>query len=687
MLKQTTEIHRNSQKKLRSRLYDILRRSVLVGNLFVFCIGFFIAGASLYDSCLFCGAAFVGALGSGMPAFFGLAGVFAGYIWFYGFEQSILYLGASLFVYTISFIFQYTSMSRSRLFMPLTVLLIIGMIRAYGRISVVRGSMDLIWHSCFEAFGAGLLTYIYSLSLRHETFHTPKQISLYSAFALLATVATGVSDFAILDGISPTAIAMTVFVLTLMYGDELQVYPVALMFGFVLQCGSIAREGAFLLFQLYALADVTPLKKNKLLLSTYCLGTYCIYSLSSGRIDLLIEHLLEVLLAILLFLCIPRRWYVGEKICISAGSHENAPNVFGLAELFENVCRRYPIRTVQKASPPDYQYVFDRALEAVCDSCEKRQFCWEKHGMDSASLLRKSAEHIAERGKLKTEDLPSGFRGNCIQPYSVVLAVNYELQRWKLTERILETEHMNAYYCKQQYQLFARMLQTISNGLRSESNNVVMHSPKYSAEVGFASKRKYGEPVCGDAVKYFKTPNGMLYVILSDGMGSGKDAERISSFAASVIEYGLKLFPDPSTIVELVHLTLQTMDPWATATIDLLSVDLNTGDLTFYKMGASDSYVLASNQMTTVEGNIYSAGNSMADIMQYKKISVNTEAVIVLSSDGAALEGKTALVQSLWNDRYNMKYAARKLLLSAENDVSDDKTVITVLIKKKLDSV
>lgn len=691
MLKQSTETHFDRQRENRYRLFNTIRHSALFYYISIFFIGFFVAGASYFDSCVFCGVAFVGALGSGIRSVFGLAGVFAGYLWFFGFDQSVLYLGASLFVYTISFIFQYTPMSRSGIFMPLVVSLIIGLIRAYGTINIIRGNMGLIGNYCFEALGTGLLTYLYSLSLRRNELNPPKNLSTYSCYALLAAILTRFSDLYFLTEISPAVIVAMALLLSVMRRGEIQVYPISIMLGFSLQYGNTARAGAFLVFQLYALADVTPLKKSKLLLSTYVLAVYFVQAISCGLPSVFVWQLSEILMAILLFLCLPRDRVLerikSKHVDIHNQYQENTMYISRLSELINDMSSFFPEYTEFLCSKPDLLYVFERALDKVCGSCEKRKFCREKHYYDLAFLQKKTEKQIFERGRLELDDLTNEFRKNCIQGYSVVLAINYELQRWNLSARLSETEHTNVNYCKQQYELFSRTLNAMSDHLKEISRDSVAYTPRYSAEVGFASKRKYGEGVCGDTVKFFKTHNEMLYVILSDGMGSGEDAEKISSYTVSFIERGLKLLSDPITVVELVHSILRSIDQWTTTTIDLLSVNLYTGELTFYKLGACDSYILSSDNSITVKGNVYSAGNTLVNGIPINKYQIPSEAIIVLASDGTALDKHHPALQTLWKNRDNMKYAARQLLLSAEDELSDDKTVITVWIKKKLDSV
>ena len=56
------------------------------------------------------------------------------------------------------------------------------------------------------------------------------------------------------------------------------------------------------------------------------------------------------------------------------------------------------------------------------------------------------------------------------------------------------------------------------------------------ALAGVAARRKSGETVSGDAGTYFKRPDGKLYLLLCDGMGSGPDANRESTLAIRLLE-------------------------------------------------------------------------------------------------------------------------------------------------------
>jgi hypothetical protein len=54
---------------------------------------------------------------------------------------------------------------------------------------------------------------------------------------------------------------------------------------------------------------------------------------------------------------------------------------------------------------------------------------------------------------------------------------------------------------------------------------LTMHSEKcFVAEYAAVSNTKKNEKMCGDTVCMFENPNGYFYSLISDGMGSGKEA-------------------------------------------------------------------------------------------------------------------------------------------------------------------
>ena len=176
----------------------------------------------------------------------------------------------------------------------------------------------------------------------------------------------------------------------------------------------------------------------------------------------------------------------------------------------------------------------------------------------------------------------------------------------------------------------------------------------------------------------------MLYVILSDGMGSGEEAQNYSRCAVSVLERSLRVLHDPIIAFELTHLALQSLNCWASATIDLLAVNLNSGELSFFKCGANHSYLISNNEIIPISGNAYS-GSTQFNLQEINtaKFQITTDATVIIFSDGVSLDPNDVTLQTMFRKPYNMKRTAKQILLCNKEDHYDDKTVIAISIKNR----
>ena len=91
--------------------------------------------------------------------------------------------------------------------------------------------------------------------------------------------------------------------------------------------------------------------------------------------------------------------------------------------------------------------------------------------------------------------------------------------------------------------------------------------------------KKEGEPVSGDRGTYFKTEQGVLCVLLSDGMGSGEQAAKESISAVRILERFLRSGVEPATAMKILNsvMLLKSSESWGYAAIDLMCIDLFTG--------------------------------------------------------------------------------------------------------------
>lgn len=131
-----------------------------------------------------------------------------------------------------------------------------------------------------------------------------------------------------------------------------------------------------------------------------------------------------------------------------------------------------------------------------------------------------------------------------------------------------------------------------------------------SALAGVAGRRKAGETVSGDACAWFKDDSGHLYLLLCDGMGSGREARQESELAIDLLEKFLKAgFSAENALKNLDQtFSLRLDEALGFSTVDLLVLDLFSGAGTLYKLGSAPSCLKQGGTVKLLRGKGFPAG-------------------------------------------------------------------------------
>lgn len=225
----------------------------------------------------------------------------------------------------------------------------------------------------------------------------------------------------------------------------------------------------------------------------------------------------------------------------------------------------------------------------------------------------------------------------------------------------------------------------------NEGRLLLLEAEPLSVSVGISAIKKKGEPVSGDRGTYFKTENGVLCVILSDGMGSGEEAARESIEVVRILERFLRSGVRPETAMRMLNsvMLLKNGEDWGYATVDLLCIDLFTGEACFYKYGAAPSYVRNGKQIRRVHGQSMAAGilsgdGASPDVVRMK---LKPGSLAVVASDGVLAEEDDTWLRNLlqeWKSEDTKALAAEAMKNAVKQyGCEDDMTVLAVSIEKR----
>lgn len=218
------------------------------------------------------------------------------------------------------------------------------------------------------------------------------------------------------------------------------------------------------------------------------------------------------------------------------------------------------------------------------------------------------------------------------------------------------------------------------------TNLTMCQKTKYRVENGARQISSDGGKWCGDTFDSFYDGKGKYYMILSDGMGTGKKAAADSVMCCSLCSSLLRSgFPADAILRMINSAMLVRSGEESLATLDIAVLDLYEGNVCFYKAGASFSVAMRHLKMLKIEKPSLPVG--ILREIAFEKIELNLRDgdVFVLMSDGVP---NSAV--SVWRDilksasEYDGEELADKLAktahLNSENEAPDDITVMTATV-------
>lgn len=294
-------------------------------------------------------------------------------------------------------------------------------------------------------------------------------------------------------------------------------------------------------------------------------------------------------------------------------------------ELYDTMFRTRP---TEKGENP--AVIFDRAAEQVCRNCLLTARCWQTEYSQTYNAFNDACGPMLKRGRAEAEDFPLFFSSRCLHFPDLLGAINTEVYAFRLRRQYRTRLEDMRELAEAQYE---HLGEALGDGAPPEEGEA---EPPLRCRVGTLLRPKEGETACGDQLAVF-TAGATLYMLLSDGMGSGPAAHAESAMTVRLLRSFLKagIRPRPALKTMNTALTLRCQESGAFTTIDLLALDRGTGAATLYKYGAAPSYVKKDGAVTRLDGGSLPAG--LQDARQPPEttsLSLEAGSVLVMVSDG-----------------------------------------------------
>lgn len=215
----------------------------------------------------------------------------------------------------------------------------------------------------------------------------------------------------------------------------------------------------------------------------------------------------------------------------------------------------------------------------------------------------------------------------------------------------------------------------------------VCELPRYTFEAYGASICADNSPETGDTSSVFADGTGCSYIVLSDGMGTGRSAAIESRLVVAMFKKLICSGASCGSAVRLVNsIMLAKSADEGFATLDTLRLDLDSGVMTVMKSGASATLIRRGNQVMKVTSPTFPIGIVESAELFSKDFPFDDGDIVIMFSDGIS-EGEYRFIKELLLQSGDIKAIVDEICAKAElwsgGCRRDDITVIGVKIGKR----
>lgn len=380
----------------------------------------------------------------------------------------------------------------------------------------------------------------------------------------------------------------------------------------------------------------------------FCVGAAVIPTLLGA--DYPAAYLWEALCGSALFLLLPKKLHEAPLSPVSQIPPPSPPRaqLEQSAAAFRDLYDSF-FRGTTAAPPENPSVIFDRAAEQVCRDCVLCSNCWQENYNTTYNAFNDACPAMLRRGTAQAQDFPLYFTSRCVHLQPFLAAVNTELRAYLLRRQYHRRLSEARRQAQDQYAQLGDLLSSTAGAVEA-----MAPAAPLGYRIGSALRPRQGNHVCGDQLAVFEV-GSTLYLLLSDGMGSGETAHREAAMTVRLLQQFLQAGIDPAPALKTLNaaLALRGEEGGGFTTIDLLALQRSNGSATLYKYGAAPSYLKRSGSVSRFTAAALPAGlQNDTQPPPYTRLSLPGGSFFVMVSDGIADETDDEWLQNLlagWN--------------------------------------
>lgn len=206
------------------------------------------------------------------------------------------------------------------------------------------------------------------------------------------------------------------------------------------------------------------------------------------------------------------------------------------------------------------------------------------------------------------------------------------------------------------------------------------------------TRKADNEAIIGDSYKLVDSEENKYMALLSDGMGTGIEASKMSSALVEMFVQMARTGINIGTITSMINSFMGYISKTEKiVTLDALSIDLLTGESEFLKVGSAPSFIIKGNNVDIVSCDTLPLGIFDSVEFYEKKYNLDVGDIVVMVSDGVIDSKRNVVNKEFWVSSFlrkldinDPKIIAEELLCKTienyEGEIKDDITIIVTRV-------
>ncbi|MDP4125440.1 MAG: SpoIIE family protein phosphatase [Bacillota bacterium] len=316
--------------------------------------------------------------------------------------------------------------------------------------------------------------------------------------------------------------------------------------------------------------------------------------------------------------------------------------VKALAEIFDQIALSYQAAEAEsfeiRQEVPELMNVL---VERVCHTCPTKEACWNREFYKTYHIFFELFSLVENQPEVKLQSLPVEWKRHCGRLKEMLLGVQFIIEQEKSQETWRRRLVLNQDALSRQFLNVSQVIGNLAKELHTQHNWEVVKPSNLARrrrqflDVGIASFTKSGNGMSGDNYASIAFSSTQHAFILSDGMGVGEAAAKMSATALTLLEQLLTTGFDPEGAIQALNSILVLRSPEESfVTIDMAILDLESSNVKLIKVGAAASYLITPDEVKSFASSSLPAGILNQIDIPVIDLEMQSGETLVLLTDG-----------------------------------------------------